>query len=180
MFIGQNTVKRSLEALFSVVRRMTSARLCLPSLGLRPNARSRACSFDWSSKPCSATEGGCHFRVCSQCRFLCLFALTQVALLLLREGAPCGAVSICFPELRSVWNRASSFTRAVRHSGLGLHIPYLVPLGLRPNVRSRAGTSASRLSLPCLSTALRLSAVQRLRVTRLGHGGPLLQTCGAF
>ena len=31
--------------------------LCLPSLGLRPNARSRACSFDWSSKPCSATEG---------------------------------------------------------------------------------------------------------------------------
>ncbi len=30
---------------------------CLPSLGLRPNARSRACCFDWSSKPCSATEG---------------------------------------------------------------------------------------------------------------------------
>ena len=121
MFIGQNTVKRSLEALFSVVRRMTSARLCLPSLGLRPNARSRACSFDWSSKPCSA----------SRRRFACLPASGHGGRVPFQS-----LFSMSFPLF--VCAHASSFAtaprgRAIRRGRLtaALRLPYRPGASLR-------------------------------------------------
>ena len=102
-------------------------------------ARSRACNFDWSSKFCSASRRRC----------ACLPA----------NGHAGGAVSnIFFNVLSSVIPCLIVHTNRLALRYKFCTFLYLSSSGLRPNARSRAGASASRLSLPCHGGWVRILA----------------------